>query len=58
MGSDWPVCLLATDYSQWFEILDRYASKLTKNESEQFSGGTAIRVYRLSSHSSKTGVTA
>lgn len=58
MGSDWPVCLMATDYGQWFEILDRYASKLTSNEREQFSGGTAIRVYRLNSQSSNTGVTA
>jgi L-fuconolactonase len=58
MGSDWPVCLVATDYGQWFEILDRYASKMTSNEREQFAGGTATRVYRLNSQSSNTGVTA
>ncbi|MBV8436378.1 MAG: amidohydrolase family protein [Silvibacterium sp.] len=58
MGSDWPVCLMATDYGQWFEILDRYAGKLTKNEREQFGGGTATRVYRLNNQSPRTGGTA
>jgi len=47
MGSDWPVCLVATEYARWFELLDRYASRLTPAERQQFSGGTAIRVYRL-----------
>lgn len=48
MGSDWPVCLLAIEYAKWFELLDRYAGKLTAQEREQFCGGTAIRVYGLS----------
>lgn len=47
MGSDWPVCLLATEYTEWFNLLDGYAGKLTAHERSQFSGGTAIRVYRL-----------
>jgi L-fuconolactonase len=58
MGSDWPVCLVAAEYAQWFDLLDRYAGKLTGHEREQFCGGTAIRVYRLNHQSPQTGVTA
>ena len=47
MGSDWPVCLLATEYAQWFGLLDRYIAEMSKDEREQFCGGTAIQVYRL-----------
>lgn len=47
MGSDWPVCLLAVEYQQWFSLLDRYAAELSEHEREQFRGGTAIRVYGL-----------
>jgi L-fuconolactonase len=53
MGSDWPVCLLATEYAQWFGLLDRYSCKLTIDEREQFCGGTATRVYRLSDKTSQ-----
>ena len=49
MGSDWPVCLLAVEYQQWFSLLDRYAAQLSEHEREQFCGGTAGRVYRLDS---------
>ena len=47
MGSDWPVCLLATEYAQWFSLLDSYIAKMSEDEREQFCGGTAIQVYRL-----------
>ncbi len=47
MGSDWPVCLLATEYAQWFGFLDRYTAALSEHEREQFCGGTANRAYRL-----------
>ena len=53
MGSDWPVCLLATEYAQWFDLLDRYAAKLSQHEREQFQGGTAIRVYGLNNENQK-----
>lgn len=49
MGSDWPVCLLAVEYQQWFSLLDRYAAQLSEHEREQFCGGTAIQIYRLDS---------
>ena len=47
MGSDWPVCLLAIEYQQWFSLLDRYVAHLSEYEREQFCGGTAIHVYQL-----------
>jgi len=47
MGSDWPVCLLATEYAQWFGFLDRFTADPSEHEREQFCGGTATHVYRL-----------
>lgn len=47
MGSDWPVCLLATGYERWFEVLDGWTAVLSKTERERFCGGTAEEVYRL-----------
>ena len=46
-GSDWPVCLLATSYSGWFETLTAFLGKLAVAETEQILGGTASEVYRL-----------
>ena len=48
MGSDWPVCLVATEYARWFSFLDHYVAAMSRDEREQFCGGTATRVYRLS----------
>ncbi|MBV8672010.1 MAG: amidohydrolase family protein, partial [Acidobacteriaceae bacterium] len=53
MGSDWPVCLLASEYAQWFDLLDRYAEKLTEHERDQFCGETAIRVYHLNNENTQ-----
>jgi len=47
MGSDWPVCLVAAEYAQWFSLLDRYIARLSEYERERFCGGTAAEVYRL-----------
>jgi L-fuconolactonase len=47
MGSDWPVCLLATGYERWFEVLDGWTAVLSKTERERFCGGTAEEVYKL-----------
>ncbi|HEX3470484.1 MAG TPA: amidohydrolase family protein [Silvibacterium sp.] len=47
MGSDWPVCLVATEYARWFDFLDSYVAALSEDERGQFCGGTASRVYRL-----------
>ncbi|MBL8695280.1 MAG: amidohydrolase family protein [Planctomycetes bacterium] len=47
-GSDWPVCLLAGQYSDVLLIAERLAGKLSPSERSEFFGGTASRAYRLS----------
>ena len=47
VGSDWPVCLLATTYGEWFDTVGRLISPLSATEKERILGGTAIEVYRL-----------
>jgi L-fuconolactonase len=46
-GSDWPVCLLASDYAQWFQVLRDYFAPFTETERDAVFGGTAIEVYGL-----------
>jgi L-fuconolactonase len=46
-GSDWPVCLLATEYAQWFELLRSYFANFSETERAAVFGGTAIEVYGL-----------
>jgi len=47
VGSDWPVCLLATNYGEWFETVDRLIVSLSATEKTRILGGTATEVYRL-----------
>jgi L-fuconolactonase len=47
VGSDWPVCLLAVSYSDWYNLLNSFLEKLTVSEREKILGGTASEVYRL-----------
>ena len=46
-GSDWPVILLAGQYSQWKELLEKYMQAFTVQEREAVFGGNAVRVYNL-----------
>ncbi len=46
-GSDWPVCLLATNYQQWTGIVRDAVSKLSGAEQERIWGGTAVEAYHL-----------
>ena len=46
-GSDWPVCLAATEYSRWLEIVRNWAAPLSQSEQNALFGETASRVYRL-----------
>lgn len=46
-GSDWPVCLVASSYHQWYSLLKEYFSTFTKEEQEKFFGGNAIQFYNL-----------
>jgi L-fuconolactonase len=46
-GSDWPVCLLATTYQNWFSTLREFISPLSGAEQEMILGGVASEVYSL-----------
>jgi L-fuconolactonase len=47
VGSDWPVCLVASEYGRWFEVMDKYFAGLSESERGAVFGGTAIEVYGL-----------
>lgn len=46
-GSDWPVCLLATTYRQWFESVTRLIDRLSATERDRVLGANAVEVYHL-----------
>jgi L-fuconolactonase len=46
-GSDWPVCLVASQYGRWFEVLRDYFSGFTEAERAAVFGMTAVEVYGL-----------
>jgi L-fuconolactonase len=46
-GSDWPVCLVATDYVRWAETVDGWIADLSAAEQERILGGTAVEAYGL-----------
>ena len=48
VGSDWPVCLVATDYARWWKMLHGYFAGFSRDEENAIFGGNAIRVYSLS----------
>jgi L-fuconolactonase len=46
-GSDWPVCLVASGYAQWWDVLRGYFAGFSEAERAMVFGGTAIEVYGL-----------
>jgi L-fuconolactonase len=46
-GSDWPVCLVATGYTQWWQILRNYFADFSDDERADIFGATATRIYNL-----------
>jgi len=46
-GSDWPVCLLATTYGGWYDLMRRKFADLSAEEQSRIFGHTAIDVYKL-----------
>jgi L-fuconolactonase len=46
-GSDWPVCLVATGYAAWVDLVESYTAALSVDERYRIFGGTAAEVYRL-----------
>jgi L-fuconolactonase len=51
-GSDWPVCLVATTYKAWANLVLKNISAFSANEIEKIMGGNAIRimVYEIKSN--------
>ena len=47
-GSDWPVCLVASDYVKWVRMVEACAAKLSADERARLFGGTAAEAYGLS----------
>ena len=46
-GSDWPVCLVATSYKSWAELVKKNISIFTEEEQNKIMGNNAIRIYGL-----------
>jgi L-fuconolactonase len=46
-GSDWPVCLVATTYQNWFNLVAEEIKRLSDGERDAILGGTAMRAYSL-----------
>lgn len=46
-GSDWPVCLLAGQYQQVYQLIEKAILKLSKDEQQAIWGGNACQVYQL-----------
>ena len=46
-GSDWPVCLVASGYAQWWGVLREYFGGFSEAERAAVFGGTAVEVYGL-----------
>jgi L-fuconolactonase len=46
-GSDWPVCLVATDYPRWHATVENLLLPLSPPERAAIMGGAAATAYRL-----------
>jgi len=46
-GSDWPVCLVASSYTGWWQLLQTHFATLSDEEQAAIFGATAARIYNL-----------
>jgi L-fuconolactonase len=46
-GSDWPVCLVACEYSRWVDVVARFVSRLSPAEQDHFWWKNALAAYGL-----------
>ena len=46
-GSDWPVCLSATTYKNWSDLMHRATKNLSATERGWIFGGSAAEAYRI-----------
>jgi L-fuconolactonase len=44
-GSDWPVCLLRSEYDQWLQVVSSMIAPLTATEQAAIMGENAARIY-------------
>jgi L-fuconolactonase len=54
-GSDWPVCLLASDYARVVELAQMLIAELSEAERENVFAGTAARVYGIAGSPAQPG---
>jgi L-fuconolactonase len=47
IGSDWPVCSLATDYKNTMQIIFDYITYYSQTDRELILGKNAERIYNL-----------
>jgi L-fuconolactonase len=47
IGTDWPVCLLATSYVDWVSLVRQTISTFSSDEQQRILGRTAKEVYRI-----------
>lgn len=47
-GSDWPVCLVATRYACWIQVVNKAMKQLTSEEQHQIFYENAVKIYQLS----------
>lgn len=46
-GSDWPVCLLASQYNEVVQVVENYIRQLSKEEQNDVMGINAVKFYNL-----------
>jgi L-fuconolactonase len=46
-GSDWPVCLIASEYRRWVDAVRGMTSALSETEQRRIFGETAVEAYAL-----------
>ncbi len=46
-GSDWPPCLVSSEYARWHETVESFTAALSPDERAAILGQNAVRLYRL-----------
>ena len=46
-GTDWPVCLVATTYTAWLELVKKIISPCSADEQDQIMYHNAVKIYQL-----------
>ena len=46
-GSDWPVCLVATSYKNWADLVRKTISTFSETEQAKIMGENAVKIYNL-----------